>query len=67
MIQKSSFDISNFHQINKKIEPLNLDQISLNEESTNEYLNREIQIINENAVFGIKLLKLIGLGSYGKV
>jgi hypothetical protein len=46
---------------------LNLDQISLNEESTNEYLNREIQIINENAVFGIKLLKLIGLGPYGKV
>ena len=46
---------------------MNLDQISLNEESTNEYLNREIQIINENAVFGIKLLKLIGEGSYGKV
>ena len=46
---------------------MNLDQISLNEESTNEYLNREIEIINENAVFGIKLLKLIGEGSYGKV
>ena len=65
---KPDLNSFNFELISKKNNN-NLNKIiSLtNSQETIEYLNNEIEIINESVLFCIKLRKFIGKGGFGKV
>lgn len=63
-------EVFNFKPIEnsfKNNDPIDFTKVRLRYQNLDINLGKEFQAINENVVYGIKLLKLIGIGAYGLV